>query len=129
MATARGDPMATHLAFQPEERFLRVAMRGSFPSKTYRELLRAVLDQAEHFALARILLDCRGLSAPSSEMDRFNVGVAIADVFGGRYRIAILYPRELINKFTEDAAVNRGASVRVVSDEKQALQWLLGEAK
>lgn len=120
--------MNTRIAFEPNSGYLRVIIHGSYPSTTYRPILRSILDEASKLDHTRVLVDCLGLSAPPSQMARFNLGVAIAELFGGRFRIAILYPRELINKFTEDAAVNRGANVLVTSEEAAAVQWLLGEA-
>jgi hypothetical protein len=130
LPTAASDElMKTQIAFEPKEGYLRVVIHGRYPSATYPEILRSIHDEASKLGLARILVDGFSLSAPPSEMDRFSVGVSIAELFGRRYRIAILYPRELINKFAEDAAVNRGANLLVASEEGAALAWLLDEKK
>ena len=116
--------MKTQVVFEPENGYLRVRVRGRYPSGSYSELLRGVLDETNRLRLNKILVDCRDVAAPESEVDRFKLGVAIADLFGQRFKIAILYPPELINKFTEDTAVNRGADVLVVGEEASALDWL-----
>lgn len=121
--------MDTQIAFEPKEGYLRVIIHGPYPSTAYPALLRSILDESSKRDDTRVLMDCLGLPAPPSEMARFNLGVAIAELFGGRFRIAILYPRELINKFTEDAAANRGANVLVTGEEGAAMRWLLGETK
>jgi hypothetical protein len=119
--------MDTRVAFEPNPGYLRVTVHGAYPSTSYPDLLRSILDEASKIGATRILIDCLGLPAPPSEMARFNLGVEIAALFGGRFRIAILYRRDLINKFTEDAAVNRGANLRVTSEETDAVEWLLAE--
>ncbi len=57
-------------------------------------------------------------------MDRFYMGEYIASALRG-IKIAIVYRKVYANKFFEDAAVNRGANVRVFPDKQTALQWLL----
>lgn len=116
--------METQLALEPEDGYLQVTLRGRHPSRTYPELLRSIRDEATRLGLYKILVDGRGLAAPPSEMDRFQVGVAIAELFGQRFKIAIVYRPELINKFVEDVAVNRGADLLVVGDEVRAIEWL-----
>jgi hypothetical protein len=89
--------------------------------------LRSIREEAANSGNTRVLVDGRDLPAPAAEMDRFNIGAAIAELFGHRIKVAILFPRALINKFAENVAVNRGATVLVVSDEEAALQWLVGK--
>jgi hypothetical protein len=67
------------------------------------------------------------MSAPASEFDRYLAGKAIAEILGPPFKLAILYPAELINKFVEDTAVGRGADLLVSGDRREALQWLIGD--
>lgn len=115
----------THYTFAGDAGFLRVTCRGAFPSATYRQMIAGTLAEADAGGYTRVLIDGRGLSAPAGEMDRFHVGVAIAEAFGSRIRVAVLFPAPFINKFAENAAVNRGADMLVVADEDVALRWLL----
>jgi len=118
--------METQVTFQRETGYLRVTCCGPFPSTTYREILDSILRQAADSGDTRVLLDGRALSAPT-QVDRFDVGVAVAELFRGRIKLAVLFPRHLITKLAETVAVNRGASVLVVSDEEDALRWLVGK--
>jgi len=117
--------MITHLVFEPEPGYLRVIIRGEYPSKSRRDVLSAVHAKMTELSYARVLADCRGLDAPKTEMDRFNLGVAIAEMVADRYRIAVVSKPEQINRFMENAAVNRGARLVVTSDEKDAIAWLV----
>ena len=71
-----------------------------------------------------VLVDARKLSAPQMELDRYLAGKHIAQEWRG-LKCAIVYPENLINKFTENTAVNRGAHLNVVSDFEDALTWLM----
>ena len=71
-----------------------------------------------------VLVDARKLSAPQMELDRYLAGKHIAQEWRG-LKCAIVYPENLINKFTENTAVNRGAHLNIVSDFEDALTWLM----
>ena len=42
---------------------------------------------------------------------------------------SVLYPAELIDKFQENVAVNRGANIIVLSDVSEAINWLMSLTK
>ena len=115
------------LSFQIPTGYLRATVGGGFPSTTFREILTAIRDEARRSEHSRILIDAFALPAPPADMDRFWIGEALAQIFGGGdFKITILYPSELINKFAENTAVNRGARLLVIGDEEAALRWLIG---
>jgi hypothetical protein len=93
-----------------------------------RELATSILEEAASSGDTRVLIDAYGVSAPKSNMDRFDVGTTIAELFRGRIKVAILYPPAIINKLAENTAVNRGADLLVVGDEKVALEWLFAKS-
>jgi len=117
--------MKTQISFQVHAEYLKIVLCGEFPSTTYRELLESMRDQASRSGHTRLLIDAMGVTAPLKELSRFFVGEAVADIFKHNYRVAALYRPELINKFVENVAVNRGTQFLVVGDETVALQWLL----
>lgn len=59
-------------------------------------------------------------------MDRFLIGEYLASVLRG-IKMAIVYKKIYANKFFEDTAVNRGASIKVFPDQETALQWLMND--
>jgi len=118
--------MEKQIAFFNHPGYLRVTCTGEFPAETYREFLTAIRYEAHKSGHSRILIDAFALSAPATDMDRFWVGADIADIFGAQFKIAVLFKTELISRFTESAAVNRGARMKVLGDEGAALQWLMG---
>jgi len=58
-------------------------------------------------------------------MEKYYIGSLGAEMYRGRIKVAMLRKQEYINKFTENVAVNRGGQLYIVSDEKEALRWLL----
>lgn len=93
-----------------------------------RECFVAIRERATQIENTLILIDAFGLSAPKREFDRFLVGEAIAELLPQPMKVAALSRAELINKFAENTAVNRGARFLVCSNEDEALQWLLEES-
>ena len=118
--------MENQIAFLNHPGYLRVTCKGEFPAETYREFLTAIRYEAHKSGHSRILIDAFALSAPATDMEKFWVGAAIAEIFGAQFRIAVLFKPELINRFTESSAVNRGARMVVMGEEEPALQWLMG---
>src|SRR4051812_37835730 len=87
-----------------------------------------VIDEAHREATkrgqARLLLDLRKWLAPDMESTRFFSGLHLAKVLPPPFKVAAFGSAEAINKFGENAAVNRGALFRVFSDEQAAIRWL-----
>src|SRR5204863_8801150 len=87
--------------------YLRATSEGTFPTEC-RESFHRIRDEATRSENTLVLMDCFGVSEPLSEMDRFEAGVALAEIFGYRLKVAVLYQPAHINKFAENVAVNRG---------------------
>lgn len=107
--------------------YLAVTVTGTLEEKAAKPVLLEIRNQALELDKTRILIDARDVSMPVTEFDRYLVGMLFVDLFGSPFRVAVLYRAELINKFTEDTAVGRGAALLVCADEDEALRWLLGD--
>ncbi len=116
--------MDAELAFEERSHYLFVRGRGPSDIETIRTVLRLIRDRARLAGLTHILIDAREVEAPRSGLHRFQMGEMIAELFGARYRLAVLSPARVINKFAENTAVNRGANILVTDDEQEALGWL-----
>ena len=95
--------------------------------RSSKKALRQVHEEAIENGLTHILIDCIKISPPDTEMTRYFTGEAIASVFGHRLKVAAVLPIELINKFAENVATNRGARFLVTHDYESALDWLLSK--
>ncbi len=117
--------MDVELAFEEREHYLFVGGQGPSDMDTMRRVLALIRDRAQLAGLTRILIDAHRVEPPRSGLHRFQMGELIAELFGARYRLAVLSPARVINKFAENTAVNRGAIILVTDDENEALGWLL----
>jgi hypothetical protein len=105
--------------------FLRTTVSGSFALQPSKDLLDRVAADARHHGADRVLLDFRGVVGRATTLDRYELGVhAAAHV---KVKIAFVGLPEMIDHLPETVAVNRGANVRVFTDEVGALKWLLIE--
>lgn len=116
--------MQTRLGFEAHPGYLKVIFTGAHPLQPV-ELLTAVRAEAQRTGNTRILADCLALALPTKDIQRFQIGEVIADLFRYRYKIAMVYPAHAITRFAENAANNRGAHLQVFGDETTALGWLL----
>jgi hypothetical protein len=74
----------------------------------------------------KILIDAVNVTPPT-QLERFRMGEIAASTDKHKNRIALFTKPEIINKFFENVAVNRGVSITVVGSEQEALDWLLSE--
>jgi len=81
---------------------------------------------AEENNRTKILIDATDVTPPT-QMERFHMGEYAASVDQHRNTIALFTKPEIINKFFENVAVNRGVNINVSGSEKEALDWLLSD--
>ncbi len=74
----------------------------------------------------RVLVDMSEVSGRPPDMDRFRLGEYVASTRRG-VKVAVVFPKEHINRLFEDTAVNRGAWINVFGDEQAALEWLMAD--
>lgn len=113
--------------FQQMADYLLVTTRGEYDVNSIEVLLPTLVHEAQTAKRTRILIDAMEIAPPKDELDRFLVGRAFAALAPPHYRVAVLYPRQWINKLTENTAVNRGLMFLVSGDKKEALRWLLAD--
>jgi hypothetical protein len=112
------------LSFKEGDGHLIVRVAGEGTPDSVKLAIKDIAHAAQQRGFTRVLVDARNLSAPKTGFYRFLAGEEIARVWRD-LKAAILYPEELIDKFTENTAVNRGAVVIVLSDLDEALRWLM----
>ena len=75
----------------------------------------------------KALLDARDLTVKFSTFDKLDIGTKFAESPFRGIRFALLGTNEQNSwdqGFLENVAVNRGAVVKVFTDEKEAVEWL-----
>jgi len=113
-----------HIEIQKEEQYLIAHVSGALSLDNLKELVDIVETESKKRGYNLFLVDMLRTGPPEKEMDRFYIGEYVALKLRG-LKVAAVYPQELITKFGENTAVNRGASLIVLGDREQAIKWLL----
>jgi len=105
----------------PDCVLFRLSMHYSLDSlKRFIKFAKKILD-LNH--LKNTIVDLRFMPESIPVMDRYELGVMIAEKFPFKYKLAVLAKREFITKFAETVAVNRGAEMLVSHDLKEIRKW------
>ena len=118
--------MKLELSFEDTGDYLHVRVRGDWKRQEIIAGIRNVAERAQRVGQTRILLDIREFSSPNNELDRFMAGEAIAKFFPSTMKTVAVRSDDLMDKFAENVAVNRGANFMVLSDFDEAVHWLTG---
>lgn len=117
------------LSFEDTGDYLVVGAKGEWTREGADEGFQHVSQKARSLGRNRILLDVRELSAPQYEMDRFEAGEAIANLFPPPFKVVAVRTVEKMSKFAENVAVNRGAHAIVLTDIDEAVRWLTEDSE
>jgi hypothetical protein len=108
-----------------ESDFLRVTVTGDYSFSKLFEFIEFVRAKSDKNKRTRALIDCRAMAGMMTEIERFEGGQRIAEVFGGHLKAALMMRPNAITRLGELAARNRGAKFFVTPSEPEALAWLL----
>lgn len=114
--------------FEKREKYLLLTIKGQFDLIEFLALPQKVFTECEKENIFRVIVN--GLFVEGTNlatMDRFSLGEKIADVFGNRAKIAIIWPERHNNKFAETVAVNRGANLQVFAAFDAAENWIVSD--
>ena len=112
---------------EPDTALLKVNLEGDYPADNLAQVLSEVRESQIKHNSSKILIHALAVDAPQTEFQRYATGERLSATFGNHVKVAIVYPAELITKFTENVAVNRGAFLKIVPTEEEALNWLLSD--
>jgi hypothetical protein len=91
-------------------------------------LIYGVRNERRKAGVTRLFVDLRGMEGDVPNIDRFNLGQLIAELWADPLKVAILNSSERISTLFENTAVNRYATLKVGSDEAALRDWLLAPA-
>jgi hypothetical protein len=111
-----------------EDGHLNVVARGALQVKDLSTHLDELVVAARREARSALLVDARQVQAPATSFLRQLVGIKFAELLPPDMKVAILFPANQITNLTEEAARERGARLRVFSDEAAARDWMRGGA-
>lgn len=85
-------------------------------------LIDEMIANAEKTGVHKCLFDLRRSEEGFSMLDKYNLGIYLARVFGARYTVAALLRREHVTGFLENVSMNRGAVRFLITDDEGKAQ-------
>ena len=104
-----------------------VTARGNLAFDAALRLLKQVCDTAAEKQVNRILVNSLAVDGEFSTVDRYQIGVEVAEYIMQRQmnpKLAFVGKPPAIDGFGVRVAKNRGMTVEVFSNQQEALNWL-----
>jgi len=117
--------MAEKIEFVDHDKYLEVIYTGERTYEEVVDLIKVSYLKCSETKHSKILVNMHGAKGLWRQFDRFKVGEQVALLFRGTYRILIIDHKDLINKFVENTAANRGVNILV----EAYLDWLLADGQ
>lgn len=121
-------PFNYKFAIEADREYLRVTAKGTYGFGRTRRLISVIRESSDGHQLRRVLVDLTGITGQPPDIDRFELGERLAQVFGSTVTVAIIGRKESVNRLAETVAQNRGTALRVFFTEREALGWLVPTA-
>ncbi|MCC6298689.1 MAG: hypothetical protein IT314_05295 [Anaerolineales bacterium] len=112
------------LTSQNKGDYLHVEFSGPYSLEEITAAINKVAELCDQESLHKAFVDLRPMTGYPSILDRYELGIEIANVWRRRYKVAIVERADMITHMVENTAVNRGAHILTTTDTDQALQWL-----
>jgi hypothetical protein len=119
-----GEEVKLQYQFEEVDSQLIVNLTGQWHYPDLIALIDDIAKECKQRGVHLVLVEAEETIGPIPEFERFQVGKYIAAVCHGMSIVCITKP-QYINKFGENAAVNRGADFLVTGDRMEAENWLL----
>jgi hypothetical protein len=110
--------------FENKGQYVLMSPTEAYSLESYLQGFQEVAEYCAANGLTKVLGDIRGVQENIPTFDRYELGVALARILGGRIQFALLAPSAIIDKTGENSAVNRGGNVFVTDSLEEALRWL-----
>lgn len=119
--------MPLSMQFESHAGYLEARIAGEWRLDDVREAIEAVRVKGAETGHERLLVDMQQVTGRPPDLHRFEAAKATANAARGRFRVALIPPAELSDRFFEDAARNRGAALYADNDRASAVAWLLSD--
>jgi hypothetical protein len=127
--------VAIHHEVRAHTDYLELVCTGAYAPEVPLQVAEEGLRRAAHAGHRALLVDIRGVTGRAPTMaERYDQAVQVAQLQSGitpRIRLALLGHEPMVHpqRFGEIVATNRGALLRVFTDEALALDWLLAKPR
>jgi hypothetical protein len=120
--------MRLNLDFRQEADILYCAASGPYSLADFLRLADRVREQRRASGMVRVLVDITAVSGEIPSLDRYRLGIYVAEQPLRAERLAVVARREAINWMFENVASNRGLPTCVTADARFAASWLRAAA-
>jgi len=120
--------MSIQLQYEHRDGYLYVRLEGPLSVENVRQAFTQIAEQCKQHGYRRALTDTRALEGNLSTFDVYELGAAIGSMgLTAMERVAVLDYKRPDNQhdFAELVVRNRGVDLRVVTDEDEAIRWLM----
>ena len=117
--------MEENIKYIKHDKYLEVIFTGERSYKDLNDLMEKVHSKCEETKIYKVLVDIVNAKGNWKEFDLFWIAKRASQLFTGKYKILGIGQKGKIDKFAEDAAVNRGVNVLLTHDKEANLPWLL----
>jgi hypothetical protein len=118
--------MKSNYSFELKGNYLYLIISGDYDATDFLSYPKIIREECEEKKIFYVLLNGLLVNGTNiSTMERFFLGEEIARVLRSDIKLAVVWPKEHIDKFAETVAINRGGNIFVVDDMEKAKEWLL----
>jgi hypothetical protein len=104
--------------------YLFAEASGPYSLEVLMSTIHQVAKHCRKENLNKAVIDLRNMEGDPSILDRYRLGIEIANVWKWSIKVAVIARAEVVNHMSENTAVNRGARMLTTSNESQAMEWL-----
>jgi hypothetical protein len=116
--------MQLDLSYRQDGDVLFCEVRGPYSLAAFLHLADQVSAERITRGARRVLVDIRHVTGDISHLDRYRLGIYVAEKPKHAERLAVVARREIINWMFENVATNRGLPTCVTADQRYAETWL-----
>jgi hypothetical protein len=120
--------MELESSFRQDDDVLFCEVRGPYSLAAFLRLADQVRTERQARGARRVLVDIRAVTGEISHLDRYRLGIYVAERPKHAERLAVVARREIINWMFENVATNRGLPTCVTADQRYAENWLRAAA-
>jgi hypothetical protein len=120
--------MKPRVEYENRGDYLLVSVFGEVTLESGEALVEDIWRETKRQRLDRVLLFAWEMLPNTREFSKFILGIRMGQVWGDSIKVAEVGRSALNEKCLEYAAVISGGRFKVFTDEKLALQWLMGDA-
>lgn len=117
-------------SFKVKDNYLYIKATGDFTLSETKNIILIWIEKANDLSLKNIICDLRSATGYDTQLispiDRFKISELIAELIPKYFKLVIISAQEQFVKdhFEENVMINRGVTVKVTTNKKEALKWL-----